>query len=52
MVTGQDLVGVRDQVLGTGDPGLIGWADIDGSGVVDLTDYVAVRKRLGTRSPS
>ena len=52
MVTGQDLVGVREQVLGTGDPSLIGWADIDGNGVVNLIDYVAVRKRLGTRLPS
>ena len=27
------------------------WADVDGNGVVDFTDYMNVRKRIGTRLP-
>jgi len=27
------------------------WADVDGNGVVDQTDYINVRKRIGTRLP-
>ena len=49
VVNTQDLLLARDAVLGTGDPLMIGWADIDGSGVVDLNDYTAVRKRIGKR---
>lgn len=47
----QDLMGVRNEVLGTGDPSMIGWADFDGNGAVDLTDYVTARRRLGNHLP-
>ena len=49
VVNSQDLVLARNAILGTGDPIMIGWADIDGDGVVNLTDYSLVRKRPGKR---
>ena len=52
VVDKQDLVVVRNAIQGTGDPLMIGWADSDGDRVVNLTDYVAVRKWLGKRLPS
>jgi hypothetical protein len=30
---------------------MIGWADIDGDGVVDLNDFIAARKKLGSHLP-
>jgi hypothetical protein len=47
VVNSQDFVGVRNEVQGTGDPSLIGWADLDGDGDVDLNDYRVVRKYIG-----
>jgi hypothetical protein len=47
VVNSQDLVGVRNEMLGTGDPSQIGWADLDGNGKVDINDYNAVRKWIG-----
>jgi len=47
VVNSQDMVGVRNEMQGTGDPTLIGWANLDGNGVVDINDYNAVRKWVG-----
>jgi RHS repeat-associated protein len=49
VVNSQDMVLIRNQVQGTGPTDLRIWADIDGSGTVDLNDYLATRKRLGKR---
>jgi hypothetical protein len=48
-VTAQDAVDVlnvtaKDAVYSV-------WADVDGTGVVDLQDYLAVRARIGTHLP-
>ena len=45
----QDLVGVRNEILGLmgAVPTLFG--DINGDGKVDLNDYTAVRRRIGTQ---
>ena len=51
VVNSQDMVGVRNQMQGTGDPSMIGWADLDGDGVVDINDYNAVRLNIGKHLP-
>ena len=48
VVNSQDQVLVRNQMVGTGDPGLASWADVDGSGVVDINDFNQVKKRAGS----
>jgi hypothetical protein len=48
VVSASDVVLIRNQIQGTGDPSMIGWADIDGSGTVDLSDFTVARKKLGT----
>jgi hypothetical protein len=50
-VDSRDMVLIRNAIQGTGDPLMIGWADIDGDGVVGLNDYLAARKKLGSRLP-
>jgi hypothetical protein len=45
----QDVMLLRDAMRGTADPSLVGWPDLDGDGVVDINDYNASRKRVGTR---
>jgi hypothetical protein len=47
-VNSQDMVLARNAIQGTGDPSMIGWADIDGDGVPNVNDLSFVRKRLGT----
>ena len=43
-----DVLAVRNQI----DTGTyLIWTDVDGSGSVDLTDYMNVRKRIGTHLP-
>jgi hypothetical protein len=49
VVNAQDMVGVRNQIQGTGDPALRIWADIDGDGAPKIDDYTLVRKWLGKR---
>jgi hypothetical protein len=49
VVNSQDMVGVRNQLLGTISPTLFG--DINGDGKVDINDYNAVRARIGTTLP-
>jgi hypothetical protein len=51
VVDGQDMVGIRNEIQGTGPPDLRIWADIDGSGTLDFNDYVKARKNLGARLP-
>ena len=43
-----DLIAVRDQIL-AGTYSI--WDDLDGDGVVNLTDYINVRKWIGTHWP-
>jgi hypothetical protein len=51
MVNSQDMVGIRNQIIGYAGamPTLLG--DINGDGVVDINDYSAARLWLGTRLP-
>jgi hypothetical protein len=49
IVNAQDMVLIRNAIQKTGDPLMIGWADVDGDGVVSVNDYVAARKKLGSR---
>src|SRR5262249_29217193 len=49
VVNSQDMVGVRNQLLGIIPPTLFG--DINGDGKVDINDYNAVRARIGTKLP-
>ena len=51
VVNSQDMVGIRNQIQGTGPPELRIWADVNGDGQVDISDYTAARKRLGKRLP-
>jgi hypothetical protein len=45
----QDMVGVRNQILGLAPVTIFG--DINGDGKVDINDYNAVRARIGTTLP-
>jgi hypothetical protein len=49
IVNAQDMVLIRNVIQKTGDPLMIGWADVDGLGGVNLTDYIVARKKLGSR---
>src|SRR5262249_59303589 len=49
VVNSQDMVGVRNELLGLTSVTIFG--DINGDGVVDINDYNAVRRRIGTRLP-
>jgi hypothetical protein len=49
VVSASDVVLIRNAILKTGDPLMIGWCDLDGNGAVDMTDFSLARKRLGTR---
>jgi hypothetical protein len=45
LVSAQDMVGIRNEMLGWVTPTLFG--DINGDGVVDINDYTAVRRWVG-----
>src|SRR5262249_3217741 len=49
VVNSQDLVGVRNEVLGLAPVTILG--DINGDGKVDINDYNAVHARIGTTLP-
>jgi hypothetical protein len=51
VVNSQDMVLIRNAIQKTGDPLMIGWADVDGDGSVVLSDYIAARKKLGSHLP-
>jgi hypothetical protein len=51
IVNAQDMVLIRNAIQQPGDPLMIGWADVDGDGSVVLADYLAARKKLGSRLP-
>ncbi len=44
-----DVIQVRNEMQGTGDPSMMVWADVSGDGVVDFNDLIAVCIRVGTR---
>jgi hypothetical protein len=45
------MVLIRNAILKTGDPLMIGWADVNGDGFVLVNDYTTARKRLGSHLP-
>ena len=49
VVNAQDMVLIRNAILKIGDPLMIGWADFDGNGVVDMNDFTVARRKLGSR---
>jgi hypothetical protein len=49
VVNAQDMVLIRNAIQKTGDPLMIGWADVDGLGGLNVNDYLAARKKLGSR---
>jgi hypothetical protein len=49
VVNSQDVVGVRNEILGLAPMTIFG--DINGDGKVDINDYNAVRARIGTTLP-
>jgi hypothetical protein len=51
IVNAQDMVLIRNAIQKPGDPLMIGWFDVDGSGKVDTLDYTAARKKLGSDLP-
>ncbi len=51
VVNSQDMVGIRNQIQETGPPELRIWADINGDGAIDISDFTVARKRLGKRLP-
>jgi hypothetical protein len=48
VVNSQDMVGIRNQIIGFAGALPTIFGDINGDGVVDAKDYTAVRNRLGT----
>jgi hypothetical protein len=51
VVNSQDMVGIRNEILGLMGAVPTIFGDINGDGVVDINDYNAVRRRIGTRLP-
>jgi Dockerin type I domain len=49
VVNSQDLVGVRNEMLGVTPVTIFG--DLNGDGTVDINEYTAVRQRIGTSLP-
>ena len=52
MVNVQDMVAIRNQMLGLGGAVPTIFGDINGDGTVDINDYTAVRELIGTTLPS
>ena len=48
VVNAKDMVLIRNAIQKIGDPLMIGWADVDGDGVVGMNDYTAARRKLGS----
>jgi Dockerin type I domain len=51
VVNSQDMVGIRNEMLGLMGAMPTIFGDINGDGVVDINDYNAVRVRIGTTLP-
>jgi hypothetical protein len=51
VVNAQDLVLIRNQIIGSGNSTIATFGDINGDGVVDMTDFNLVRQRIGTMLP-
>jgi hypothetical protein len=51
VVNAQDIVLIRNQILGLGNSTIATFGDINGDGVVDMTDFNLVRQRIGTTLP-
>jgi hypothetical protein len=51
IVNAQDMVLIRNAIQETGDPLMNGWADMDGNGLLNVSDYSAARKKLGSHLP-
>ena len=51
VVNSQDMVGIRNEMLGFAGAVPTIFGDINGDGVVDIKDYNAVRERIGTTLP-
>jgi hypothetical protein len=51
VVNSQDMVGVRNEILGFAGAVPTIFGDINGDGKVDINDYNAVRARIGTTLP-
>jgi hypothetical protein len=51
VVNAQDLVLIRNQILGSGSAAIATFGDINGDGVVDMTDFNLARQRIGTMLP-
>ena len=51
VVNSQDMVGIRNEMLGLMGAMPTIFGDINGDGVVDIKDYNAVRARIGTTLP-
>jgi hypothetical protein len=47
IVNSQDLVAIRNGMLGVLDQALAVWADVNGDGKIDVNDYLAARKFVG-----
>jgi hypothetical protein len=49
VVNSQDMVGIRNEIIGYAGAVWTIFGDINGDGLVDMNDYTAVRNRIGTR---
>jgi hypothetical protein len=48
VVNSQDMVGIRNEIIGYAGAVWTIFGDINGDGLVDINDYTAVRTRIGT----
>jgi hypothetical protein len=51
VVNAQDLVLIRNQIIGSGNSTIATFGDINGDGAVDMADFNLARQRIGTRLP-
>jgi hypothetical protein len=51
VVNAQDLVLIRNQIVGSGNSTIATFGDLNGDGVVDMTDFNLVRQHIGSTLP-
>jgi hypothetical protein len=51
VVNAQDLVLIRNEIIGSGNSTIGTFGDLNGDGAVDMTDFNLARQRIGTRLP-